>query len=115
MVTGKCIHISCAANFLQGRKCIFCGSFNVRKTARGYAKCGRCGKVKSLARMRHPGRAQRESYHDERQGDLFPSIQDIILTCVRRSVASPFSPRHQEERMQETWSRLVGQNFRLDK
>jgi transposase len=43
---------SCAANFLRGRKCIFCGSFKVNKTARGYVKCRRCGKQKSLSRLR---------------------------------------------------------------
>ena len=52
MVTGKRSHFSCAANFLRGRKCIFCGSFRVHKTGRGYVKCGRCGKSKSLARLR---------------------------------------------------------------
>jgi len=43
---------SCAANFLRGRKCIFCGSFKVNKTARGYVKCRRCDKQKSLTRLR---------------------------------------------------------------
>jgi len=45
---------NCAANFLRGRKCVFCGSFNVYKTRRGYVKCGRkaCGKQKSLKRLR---------------------------------------------------------------
>ncbi len=43
-----------AANFLRGRKCIFCGSFRVCKTQRGYVKCRRtaCGKQKSLKRLR---------------------------------------------------------------
>lgn len=52
MVIGKNSHFSCAANFLRGRKCVFCGSFTVYKTSRGYVKCGRCGKVKSLAQLR---------------------------------------------------------------
>src|SRR3990170_6109522 len=45
---------NCAANFLRGRKCIFCGSFKVCKTRRGYVKCGRktCGKQKSLKQLR---------------------------------------------------------------
>src|SRR3989338_6569956 len=45
---------NCAANFLRGRKCIFCGSFKVCKTRRGYVKCqrGKCGKQKSLGRLR---------------------------------------------------------------
>ena len=52
MVIGKRSHFSCAANFLRGRKCIFCGSFRVHKTGRGYGKCSRCGKTKSLTRLR---------------------------------------------------------------
>src|SRR3989344_3603092 len=45
---------NCAANFLRGRKCIFCGSFRVCKTGRGYVRCRRraCGKQKSLKRLR---------------------------------------------------------------
>ena len=45
---------NCAANFLRGRKCIFCGSFNVCRTRRGYVKCGKqnCGKQKSLKQLR---------------------------------------------------------------
>ena len=52
MVIGKSSHFSCAANFLRGRKCVFCGSFEVCKTSRAYVKCGRCGKVKSLTQLR---------------------------------------------------------------
>lgn len=52
MVTGKSSHFACAANFLRGRKCVFCGSFRVLHTARGYVKCRRCGKSKSLAKLR---------------------------------------------------------------
>jgi len=45
---------NCAANFLRGRKCIFCGSFKVCKTKRGYVKCLKksCGKQKSLKHLR---------------------------------------------------------------
>jgi len=45
---------NCAANFLRGRKCIFCGSFQVCKTKRGYVKCGKksCEKQKSLKQLR---------------------------------------------------------------
>ncbi len=50
MVTGRHTVFSCAANFLRGRKYIFCGSFQVLHTQRGYVKCGRCGK--SLWRLR---------------------------------------------------------------
>jgi len=45
---------SCAANFERGRKCIFCGSFKINRTGRGYAKCRNktCGKQKSLKQLR---------------------------------------------------------------
>src|SRR3989344_4442999 len=45
---------NCAANFLRGRKCIFCSSFCVCKTKRGYVKCQRasCKRQKSLKRLR---------------------------------------------------------------
>jgi len=45
---------SCAANFLRGKKCVFCGSFKVCKTGRGYIKChrGKCGKQKFFKRLR---------------------------------------------------------------
>ena len=43
MGTGQHTVFSCAANFLPGRKYIFCGSFQVLHTRRGYVKCGRCG------------------------------------------------------------------------
>lgn len=52
MVIGKSSHFSCAANFMRGRKCIFCGSFKVLCTACGYVKCRGCGKTKSLPRLR---------------------------------------------------------------
>jgi transposase len=52
MVTGISSVFSCAANFLRGRKCIFCGGFKATRTARGYVKCGKCGKQKSLPRLR---------------------------------------------------------------
>ena len=39
MVTGVHTVFSCATNFLNGRKCVFCGSFKTVKTARGYVKC----------------------------------------------------------------------------
>ena len=54
MVTGQKNVFGCAANFLRGKKCIFCGSFKVSKTARGYVRCRNkaCGKQKSLKRAR---------------------------------------------------------------
>ncbi len=52
MVTARSSHSSCAANFLRGRKCIFCGSFKVCRTARRYLECQRCERQKSLAQLR---------------------------------------------------------------
>ena len=52
MVTGVSGVFSCAANFERGRKCVFCGSFKVLRTARGYVKCRRCGRSKSLGKLR---------------------------------------------------------------
>ena len=52
MVTGRTSVFSCAANFLRGRKCIFCGSFQIIHTIRGYVRCSLCGKSKSLSRLR---------------------------------------------------------------
>jgi len=44
----------CAANFLRGKKCIFCGSFKVGRTRSGYVRCRNksCVKQKSLAQLR---------------------------------------------------------------
>ena len=54
MVTGKKNVFGCAANFLRGKKCVFCGSFKVSKTSRGYVRRRNklCGKQKSLKRIR---------------------------------------------------------------
>ena len=52
MGTGKRDVFSCAANYERGRKCVFCGSFKVCKTRRGYVKCRGCGISKSLTRLR---------------------------------------------------------------
>lgn len=52
MVTGRHTVFSCCANFLNGRKCVFCGSFKTAKTTRGYVKCMACKKQKSLAKLR---------------------------------------------------------------
>jgi len=52
MVTTLNTVFSCSANFLNGRKCVFCGSFKVNKTARGYVKCNLCSKQKSLSKLR---------------------------------------------------------------
>src|SRR3989338_10630984 len=54
MVTGRNNRFNCAANFLRGRKCVFCGSFKVYRTRRGYVRCRHktCGKQKSLKQLR---------------------------------------------------------------
>ena len=39
-------------SFYLGRKCIFCGKRKVCLTGRGYIKCSRCGKQKSLKKLR---------------------------------------------------------------
>ena len=52
MNTGSNNVFSCATNYLRGRKCVFCGSFKVCKTARRYVKCKLCGKTKSLIKLR---------------------------------------------------------------
>lgn len=52
MVTGVSGVFGCAANFERGRKCVFCGSFKVLRTSRGYVKCRGCGRSKSLTKLR---------------------------------------------------------------
>src|SRR3990167_3010201 len=52
MVTASKGVFSCAANFLRGRKCIFCSSFKVYKTGRRYVKCRQCRQSKSLNKLR---------------------------------------------------------------
>src|SRR3989338_8262161 len=54
MVTTRNNVFNCAANFLRGRKCIFCGSFKVYRARRGYVRCRNkaCGKQKSLKQLR---------------------------------------------------------------
>jgi len=52
MVTGARTVFICSTNFLDGRKCIFCGSFKTVKTARSYVKCMACCTQKSLAKLR---------------------------------------------------------------
>ena len=54
MAQGRNNVFSCAANFLRGKKCVFCGSFKVYKTKRGYVRCRNtsCEKQKSLKKIR---------------------------------------------------------------
>ena len=49
---GQTAVFGCAANFLPGKKCIFCGSFKVNRTGRGYVKCRVCPQQKSRAKLR---------------------------------------------------------------
>ncbi len=42
----------CLTSFYLGRKCVFCGKRKVCLTARGYVKCLRCDRQKSLKRLR---------------------------------------------------------------
>ncbi len=53
MAQGRNNVFSCAANFLKGRKCVFCGLFKVSRTRRGYIQCRNkpWGKQKSLKRI----------------------------------------------------------------
>ena len=52
MVKAKRNVFGCAANFLRGKKCVFCGSFRTNKTKRGYVKCEQCKRQKSLKKIR---------------------------------------------------------------
>ncbi|HMS82139.1 MAG TPA: hypothetical protein PKD12_00635 [Nitrospira sp.] len=52
MVTGLHRAFGCAANFLRGRKCVFCGLFRVTQTRRGHVKCRPCRRQKNLAKLR---------------------------------------------------------------
>jgi transposase len=52
MVTHRINVFSCHANFLNGKKCVFCGSFKTSRTARGYIKCAKCNMQKSLKKLR---------------------------------------------------------------
>ena len=54
MVQGRKNVFGCVANFSRGKKCIFCGSFKVNHTRRGYVRCRKksCGKQKSLNQLK---------------------------------------------------------------
>ncbi len=41
----------CAANFLRGKECVWCGSFKVSRAVRGYVKCHVCTKQNSLKKI----------------------------------------------------------------
>ncbi len=42
----------CSVNYLNDRKCVFCGSFKTSRTARSYIKCAGCLRQKSLKKLR---------------------------------------------------------------
>ena len=52
MVTGRHTVFSCAANFLRGRKCIFCGSLSGVANAPRLCEMSALWKSKSLRRLR---------------------------------------------------------------
>ena len=52
MVMIQTAYQKCLTSFWLGRKCVFCGKRRVCLTGRGYVKCIRCGKQKSLKRLR---------------------------------------------------------------
>lgn len=52
MVKAKRNVFGCEANFLRGKKCVFCGSFRTNRTERGYIKCEKCKKQKSLKKIK---------------------------------------------------------------
>lgn len=52
MLTGAHRVFGCAANFLRGRTGVFCGSFRVNRTRRGYVNCRICRRQKHLAKRR---------------------------------------------------------------
>jgi len=44
--------ISYHDNFLSGKKCVFCGSFKICRTKRGYIKCNKCQRQKGSHLLR---------------------------------------------------------------
>ncbi len=55
----------CSINYLNGRKCVFCGSFKTSKTARGYIKCAGCLRQKSLKKLRSEIAILQGFYHQQ--------------------------------------------------
>jgi len=43
---------ACLTSFWLGRKCVFCGSYRLWKTKRGYVKCRKCKRQKGLKKLR---------------------------------------------------------------
>jgi transposase len=44
--------LGCLDNFFNGKKCVYCGSFKVCRTQRGYIKCNLCGRQKGSHLLR---------------------------------------------------------------
>ena len=86
MVTTQKNVFNCAANFLRGRKCVFCGSFKVCKTRRGYIRCRNksCGKQKSLKRLRREIGIVIGFYQ---QQPAYRVAQDLWKTEIAQTVA----------------------------
>lgn len=75
MVTGRISVFGCAANFLRGRKCIFCGSFKIIHTSRGYARCSRCGKSVVFWLLERDGRVYTKVVESVSVEELMQHIQ----------------------------------------
>ncbi len=94
MVTGVHTVFSCATNFLNGRKCVFCGSFKTVKTTRGYVKCMRCGKQKSLTKLR-PEIAILQGFYQQQPAYRLASDLGVVdaktVTRVSLAVVLPSS------------------------
>lgn len=52
MVMIQTAYQKCLTSFWLGRKCVFCGKRSVCLTGRGYVKCGKCSRQKSLKKLR---------------------------------------------------------------
>ena len=85
MVTRRKNVFGCAANFLRGKKCVFCGSFKVSKTARGYVRCRNktCGKQKSLKRIRMEMAIVRGFYQQQPAYRLATDLDTDYKTITR--------------------------------
>ena len=62
MVIGKKNVFGYAANFLRGKKHVFCGTFKINRTGCGCMRCRSCYKTKSLSRVRQEIAIPRDFY-----------------------------------------------------
>ena len=83
MVTASNSVFSCAANFLRGRKCIFCGSFKICKTSRRYVKCRQCGKSKSLTKLTREIEILKGFYQQQPAYRLFYDLSVDVKVITR--------------------------------